>query len=1171
MQRASQHGFALVIALSLMAFVLLLLLSISTLVQVERQSANIALDQLKARQNALLGAYLAIGNLQKAAGPDQRVTARAEILDTDPSTEAVEGVAQPMWTGIWESPNRETDAELDAGANLRDEVPAPTWMVSTPDSFTKNDIQSDLANLTALYTSATERATLLEYTDSTGNAASVEVPKITFDDGSSAYAYWVADEGVKARIDLPHNDASNDPSNPAHYLAPSTNAPEFGVADTYQQSLIDLQTDTPAFLERTMTLATLGNLLGDDFSNEADGLKSSKTSLTTYSYGLLSDVREGGLKQDLTAALESPEQFATLLALDPPDSTDFLGGKLWKVKEGDIPVTAGVTFNGLRWHSFYFYYNLYKKQMPAIGMDAPLVPIAAATAPYGVGGNDVTDPSIETRAYRFDNGSNSILIDPIFPDFCGYALSLALSRQGTVLKAHISPALALHNPYNITLSPTPDPSIIDPLQQFTIKSNYLAQSNGHDWIVAVNRDTTLLPNGTLGGTSLWGTSETEMEFEPGAVAIFGLDLGSESNGYQEITDIANINVMGIPDLPNEDVKLTRGSPTDSLAANIPLLEPALSDDVIQYTGRLQKSGYFSMSGLNVNQWPAASKNGFTIGVVFLTKQGDGFKNAFAPFAEADTIDRAWLWDATGGIPIAGIGLPEAPTTVKQAIARYRGSRPEGDSASSADPVLTLPFWGATGSLMNQSASGLSLLAFSEFYKKVEANLDPTNQFMSDGNGFTYWGESDVGRSAPPENTKVLVRDVPTLPLISLGQFMHMNPHYLEYKPAEVSTGGQQAQEPAHQSFSLHPVGGSTPNPAIADLSTTSLLSEPLLGTKLSESSRLHVDDVWLTNDALFDRYFLSTVPPETLAANTNYPDEWDSFDQDYVNAGGSLLNPRMRYFQSANNSPSVDALRASDTAAAHLLSAGNFNINSTSVDAWRAILASLRFLDQSPDSIPFARILGSIDALPTSDDYSTGLRLLDSDQIQELAEAIVQQIKSRGPFLSLADFINRRLSDDSDSTQFSLAGPLQAAIHALNTSLNAAIETTRGNPVSLVDGPIEAVNDLLAASPSGAMPQNSAFGSNGHLNQRDLVQALAPLLTARSDTFVIRSHGEYSSSINTSDSQSAVCEVVVQRIPNYVNASVDVAETYPATDAVNQAYGRKFRIASISWLSPSEL
>ena len=50
----STGGFALVIALSLMAFVLLLLLSITTLVKVEQASAANTVDRMKARQAALL-------------------------------------------------------------------------------------------------------------------------------------------------------------------------------------------------------------------------------------------------------------------------------------------------------------------------------------------------------------------------------------------------------------------------------------------------------------------------------------------------------------------------------------------------------------------------------------------------------------------------------------------------------------------------------------------------------------------------------------------------------------------------------------------------------------------------------------------------------------------------------------------------------------------------------------------------------------------------------------------------------------------------------------------------------------------------------------------------------------------------------------------------------------
>lgn len=64
-----QSGFALVIALSLMAFVLLLLLSITSFVGVEQQSANIAKQQLSARQNALAGLQVAMGELQVRVGP----------------------------------------------------------------------------------------------------------------------------------------------------------------------------------------------------------------------------------------------------------------------------------------------------------------------------------------------------------------------------------------------------------------------------------------------------------------------------------------------------------------------------------------------------------------------------------------------------------------------------------------------------------------------------------------------------------------------------------------------------------------------------------------------------------------------------------------------------------------------------------------------------------------------------------------------------------------------------------------------------------------------------------------------------------------------------------------------------------------------------------------------
>ena len=124
--RPSQGGFALVIALSLMAFVLLLLLSITTLVQVETQSAQIQSSQMEAKQNALLGLQQALGTLQKSMGPDQRISATADIL---PSSH----LSRKYLTGVWRSdPSGSVDGTLlswlvsDSVSSTDHASPAPT-------------------------------------------------------------------------------------------------------------------------------------------------------------------------------------------------------------------------------------------------------------------------------------------------------------------------------------------------------------------------------------------------------------------------------------------------------------------------------------------------------------------------------------------------------------------------------------------------------------------------------------------------------------------------------------------------------------------------------------------------------------------------------------------------------------------------------------------------------------------------------------------------------------------------------------------------------------------------------------------------------------------------------------------------------------------------------------
>jgi len=171
--RANHSGFALVLALSMMAFVLVLMLSITLLVRVETANSGQALNQLRAKESARLALMMALGDLQRYAGPDQRVTARAEILgdaNVTPETR--------YWTGVWDT----TDA-----------VATPVWLVSgdAPDPSSPSSDQSTVYHAGSNATEPNQ---------------SVVAPneEIQSADGfTTVYAWWIADEGTKVHIALP--------------------------------------------------------------------------------------------------------------------------------------------------------------------------------------------------------------------------------------------------------------------------------------------------------------------------------------------------------------------------------------------------------------------------------------------------------------------------------------------------------------------------------------------------------------------------------------------------------------------------------------------------------------------------------------------------------------------------------------------------------------------------------------------------------------------------------------------------------------------------------------------------------------------------------------------------------------------------------------------------------
>jgi hypothetical protein len=274
--------------------------------------------------------------------------------------------------------------------------------------------------------------------------------------------------------------------------------------------------------------------------------------------------------------------------------------------------------------------------------------------------------------------------------------------------------------------------------------------------------------------------------------------------------------------------------------------------------------------------------------------------------------------------------------------------------------------------------------------------------------------------------------------------------------------------------------------------------------------------------------------------------------------------------------------------AAHLLVEGPFNVNSASVEAWRALFSSMRRkevgsleLDDSfasgfrlsshePDGTPVALgAMASGEGIegsprdPAEPRQWHCWRDLSDEEIDELARAMVRQVKRRGPFLSLSEFVNRRL--DRRNKDLSVKGALQAALDDRDVSINAGFrqpdrvfssaELGRMNPEfpEALEGPV-------------------AYGSAPYVDQADILRNFGAQLTPRGDTFLIRTYGD-SLDADGKVQARAWCEAVVQRVPAYLNPGAD--DSHRRQDQLNseenRQFGRPFRLVSFRWLDSGEV
>jgi hypothetical protein len=194
---------------------------------------------------------------------------------------------------------------------------------------------------------------------------------------------------------------------------------------------------------------------------------------------------------------------------------------------------------------------------------------------------------------------------------------------------------------------------------------------------------------------------------------------------------------------------------------------------------------------------------------------------------------------------------------------------------------------------------------------------------------------------------------------------------------------------------------------------------------------------------------------------------------------------------------------------------------------------------------------------------------LTDAHVRALAIEIVQQIKARGPFLSLSEFMNRRLSSDRSLAR---GGAVEAALRKLAT--RGASENPFADIQSYFSETVTVPSGVTYAFKEAA-EGNLAYGFPGWIRQADVLRPIAPILSARDDTFVIRAYGESKDPLTGKAQASAWCEAVLQRKADYIDSTNDQAIVLPGeatlTSEINKRFGRRFVIVSFRWLSADEV
>ena len=1197
-RRVRESGFALVVTLSLMILLTVIAVGLLSLSAISLRSASQGSAQAEARANARLALMLAIGELQKHAGPDKAATATSGIRSASP--------AKPHLAGVWESWDYNPDGtSLNYDSEKKSRF--RSWLVSAP---TPSELENPDFAATPWNGETIELVGEASMGGSASNDSKIVAGKVPVSDKGSArgaYAWHVSDESVKTRINLYRDPSLNDTlarktalsaghrPDPSVMTGPSGSPLDFLPNDEDPASFLDSEKTAGKVtdFEQVDLLPGGGNLPGK--------IKPFRHDVTPYSRGLLTDVRHGGLKQDLTSIFEMAS-FSDPSGMPP----EFAGRGLYETTHG-IHGSDPLFNTDPGWNSLASYYNIYK-----ILEDADRNPVFAQ-APTGEQVADIENPAASTPVFpgpviQKVEMMFTLLVRDTHPGGKQYLLP-----QYPYL-AHIifTPIITLHNPYNVSISfeklkvlmsniPASLLVYLDdrPINTRLLNLSYYFFQNHKgksftdftvsiaDWSNAKPLDTGI--NGPIvmkPGQSLvcspylepnitYASDEGAFRVNPSNIVFkevgrkakpgyFGRCFGFDTDVIRpkHAPDGATIQTTSPPPVNTYlGIKGQQGGggAVGELKVEFAIKKPVTKNEDERFKVRAQVTADgrdYEYGGLN-----------------FIYTRDETFKDVFPEVYESTSFAASEAY-VPNTEPISDHANAQT-FAVFSAYARTSSGGVYDNGSRNPTPGSTLRDGRIAGMpyLLHNPARTLSIMHLDSEKPGVHSQELNVQPFYNLGQVEDYFNLDATDRTAclTGNTTQRGIKsgsylELPLGPMQTIADFRRSNTIASPYLPNYVQ-----------------PIANSRISPILT--TTTAKMNDP------DVAAYDLLDHSFLANHALYDRFYFSTFATDGgLSPGDSFkrfmalegPLLSQAF-QPYLPVGESAASAMDELFDGGE--PKKDAYRR---AAVYQMVKGPFNVNSTSVQAWKARLAAAgkdkvhtlwaknaQLEELTPDGIPVLPMalgnggpVGGGGEFAKIDDSRTndwnGHRELSEEELDDLATSIVEEVRERGPFLSMSEFVNRRLGPESELTRM---GALEAAIDDAGINEDDFLSQVKVESTDISDATLYGFN-----TPEASVG-NPAAGAPGWVSQGDLMRLLEPAATVRADTFVIRTYGETRNAAGKVTA-TAYAEAVVQRFPEYLDgADSPTMNAYsdPGAAPVNKMFGRRFSVVSFRWLNRSEI